>query len=117
MAFRTNPSQQVSLEDRFLLASKREQKFVLNSWAKGFSEIIFPAINEERFAVLYSQDSAYRPNTPINVLVGALMIKELFQMTDEELVETLICGDLRLQYALHTTSFINQPMLTKILHM
>lgn len=110
MAFRTNPSQQLSLEDRFQLASKREQRFVLKSWAKGFSEIVFPAINEERFAVLYSQEPASRPNTPINVLVGALMLKELFQMTDEELVETLVCGDLRFQYALHTTSFVEQPL-------
>lgn len=110
MAFRTNSSQQLSLEDRFQLASKREQSFVLKSWAKGFSEIVFPAINEERFACLYSQDEASRPNSPINILVGALMVKELFQLTDEELVETLVCGDLRFQYALHTTSFNEQPV-------
>ena len=110
MVFRKNSSQQLSLDDRFLSASKREQKFVLNSWAKGFSDIVFPAINEERFAVLFSQDEATRPNTPINVLIGALLLKELFQMTDEELVETVVCGDLRFQYALHTTSFNEQPL-------
>lgn len=37
----------------------------------------FPAIDEERFSVLYS-DKASRPNTPVNVIVGASIIKELF---------------------------------------
>lgn len=109
MVFRPNPSQQISLEDRFQLASKRSKKRVLDSWANGFSEIVFPAINEERFAVLYSEASATCPNTPVNILIGALLIKELFQMTDEEVVGSLDC-DLRFQYALHTTSNEEQPL-------
>lgn len=44
---------------------------------KIFADEIFPAIDDNRLSVLYS-DKASRPNTPVNVIVGALIIKELF---------------------------------------
>jgi hypothetical protein len=50
----------------------------------------------------------------VNVVVGALIVKELFDYTDDELVEALML-DLRLQYALHTTSFEEQPLSDKTL--
>ena len=78
------------------------------SWASFFSESIFPAIDEEPFRVLYS-DQPSRKNTPVNVIIGALIIKEMFQLTDEEIVETLPF-DIRFQYALHTTSFEEQTL-------
>lgn len=71
-------------------------------------KIYFPAIDEEPFKVLYS-DRPSRHNTPVNVIIGALIIKEIFQLTDEEIVETLPF-DIRYQYALHTTSFEEQPL-------
>lgn len=74
----------------------------MNSWCKDFADIVFPAINEERFAVLYSNNNASRPNTPINFIIGSLMLKENNGLTDDELVES-ICCDVRYQYALHTT--------------
>ena len=83
------------------------------SWAKPFSEKIFPLIDEESFSCLYS-NKASRPNTPVNVCVGALIIKELFNMTDDEMVESL-AFDIRFQYALHTTSFEEQPLSDKTL--
>jgi hypothetical protein len=61
MSFKSNDNQQISLSDSFLLTSKRTQKTVLKSWAKDFSEIVIPAINEERFSVLYSNNPASRP--------------------------------------------------------
>ena len=79
-----------------------------NSWAKYFAENIFPFIDEEPFRVLYS-DRPSRSNTPVNVIIGALILKEIFQMTDDEIVETLPF-DIRFQYALHTTSFEEQPL-------
>ena len=91
----------------------REQKALENSWAKVFAEEIFPAIDEKPFAVLYS-DKASRPNTPVNVTVGALIIKELFDYTDDEMVENLMF-DPRMQYALHTISFEEQPLSDKTL--
>ena len=91
----------------------RERKALENSWAKVFAEEIFPAIDEKPFAVLYS-DKASRPNTPVNVTIGALIIKELFDYTDDEMVENLMF-DPRMQYALHTTSFEEQPLSDKTL--
>ena len=83
------------------------------SWAKVFSDEIFPAIDEERFRVLYSQNAS-RPNTPVNIIVGALIIKELFALSDDEIVENLML-DIHYQYALHTTSYEEQPLSDKSL--
>lgn len=77
MSYRANQCQQLSIFDRSLHLTERERKCLENSWAKVFSDEIFPAIDEERFRVLYS-DNASRPNTPVNVIVGALIIKELW---------------------------------------
>jgi hypothetical protein len=108
MAFKLNKYQQINLEDSFLVLSERTKKFIANSWAKGFADIIFPAINEERFAVLYSDNVASRPNSPVNAVVGSMILKEMFNLTDDELLASILC-DVRFQYALHTTSFKEQP--------
>lgn len=109
MSFKVNEYQQLNLNDSYVNTSSRVRKMIENSWAKDFSDIVFPAINEERFAVLYSSNDASRPNTPINVIIGALMLKELNGLTDDELLGS-ICCDIRYQYALHTTSYKEQPV-------
>jgi hypothetical protein len=108
MAFKPNAVQQINMEDALLNLPPRVKKFVEKSWSAGFSEIIFPQINEKRFAVLYSDNPATRPNTPVNAIIGALIIKELFSLTDEDLLESILC-DVRFQVALRTTSFKEQP--------
>jgi hypothetical protein len=113
MSFKSNDSQQMTFNDAIFGLTDREKRMLDKSWAKQFSEKIFPLINENRFACLYS-DKASRPNTPVNVCVGALIIKELFNMTDDEMVEAL-AFDVRYQYALHTTSFEEQPLSDKTL--
>lgn len=113
MSFKTNDVEQLSLFDSFSNLTSREQKALQNSWAKIFAEEVFPKIDERPFSVLYS-DKASRPNTPVNVIIGACIIKELFDYTDDEMVEGLML-DLRLQYALHTTSFEEQPLSDKTL--
>ena len=100
MAFRINSSQQLSLMDVTNTLTLREQKAPENSWAKIFAENIFPAIDEDRFRILYSD---LTPSTA-NICIGALIIKEMFQISDDEVVENLML-DPRYQYALHTTSF------------
>ena len=50
----------------------------------------------------------------MNVIIGALIIKELFDYSDDEIVENLML-DLHLQYALHTISFAEQPISDKTL--
>lgn len=94
-------------------AYSERKKALEKSWARTFAEEIFPNIDESRFSVLYS-DKASRPNTPINVIVGALVIKELFDYSDDEMVENLML-DPKLQYALHTTSYQEQPLSDKTL--
>lgn len=94
--------------DSALNLTVREKKLLDKSWARYFAENIFPAIDEKLFQVLYS-DRPSRYNTPVNVIIGALIIKEIFHLTDEEIVETLPF-DIRYQYALHTTSFEEQPL-------
>jgi len=109
MSFKTNQNQQLTLDDSFVNLSPRTQKMVMDSWAKDFADIVFPAINEERFAVLYSDHKFSRPNTPVNFIIGALMLKENGGLADGELTES-ICCDVRYQYALHTTHLKEQPV-------
>lgn len=91
-------AQQKSLFDHDLSLSPAMQKMLKKSWAGNFFETIFLAIQEERFSVLYSEKIS-RPNTPINLLVSLLLLKEVNQLTDEELLESL-AFDFRFHYAL-----------------
>lgn len=109
MSFCRNTSQQLNLFDPLYNLTEREQKRLKNSWAETFSNEIFPLINEERFSVLYSDNPASRPNNPVNVYMGLLMLKEIFTQSDEECIDSLMF-DLRYQFALHTTSFEEQPI-------
>lgn len=113
MVFRTNSYQQISLRDSFNGLTAREQKALENSWAKVFADELFQAIDEEPFRVLYSNDPS-RPNTPANICIGALIIKEIFSISDNESVENLMLGP-QYQYALHTTSFAEQLISDKTL--
>lgn len=113
MAFVKNESQQIRLTDSTFNLTDRERKFLEKSWAKDFAEKIFPNIHEEDFAPLYSSNFS-RPNTPVNVIVGALILKETLGDTDDELVQALMF-DIRYQYALHTTSFEEQPLSDRTL--
>lgn len=113
MSFRENQNQQLSFSDSLWGLTDREKRALEKSWAKTFAEEIFPNIDESRFSVLYS-NKASRPNTPINVIIGALVIKELFDYSDDEMVENLML-DPRIQYALHTTSYEEQPLSDKTL--
>ena len=109
MSFKINQNQQITLHDSFVNQTPRTQKMIMKSWCKDFADIVFPAIDEERFSVLYSDNQASRPNTPVNFIVGSLMLKETNSLTDDELVES-ICCDVRYQFALHTTHLTEQPV-------
>jgi len=115
MSFSFNPAdtQQLSLWDSYESLTEREKRFLDRSWAKVFSEKIFPKIDEAPYAVLYSQNAS-RPNTPVNVMIGALILKEFTGASDDDICSSLMF-DIRYQYALHTTSFIEQPMSDRTL--
>ena len=113
MSFVKNDYTQMSFHDNILSLTERERKFLDKSWAKPFADNIFPAIKEEEFSVLYS-DIASRPNTPVNIIMGSLVLKELLGLTDDEVMESLMF-DVRFQYALHTSSFKEQPLSDRTL--
>ena len=92
---------QPSLIDPLWDMPKYLRKLLEKGWAKDFHDLIFPYINEENFAVLYSSNPATSPNFPVNVLVGLLILKEVMRQNDEELIGSLHF-DKRYQYALHT---------------
>ena len=108
MSFAKKECQQLTLEDSMFSLTARERRMLEKSWAKPFAEKIFPLINEENFSALYS-DKASRPNTPVNVIVGGMVLEELMGLTDEEFMDSLLF-DIRFQYTLHTTSFKEQPV-------
>ena len=114
MSFVPNYSQQISLFDKLAFLSRRKQQMLEKSWAQAFSDHIFTRINEHIFAPLYSEKTNSRPNAPINVVVGALILKDFTALTDSEITEA--CEfDFRYQYALHTTSFEDQPVSERTL--
>ena len=106
MSFVRNRQDQISFQNGEYLLTGREKAMLKNSWASFFAESVFPKIDEEPFAVLYS-DKDSRPNTPVNVQVGALILKELHGLSDDG-VFTAMLFDLRFRIALHTEDFEEQ---------
>jgi hypothetical protein len=68
----------MAINDALLSLTEREIKYLKASWAETFSKKIFPFIKEDRFSVLYSDNPASRPNNPVNVYFGLLILREIF---------------------------------------
>ena len=113
MSFVRNRQDQISFQNGEYLLTGREKAMLKNSWASFFAESVFPKIDEEPFAVLYSEKDS-RPNTPVNVQIGALILKELHGLPDDG-VFTAMLFDLRFRIALHTEDFEEQPMSDRTL--
>lgn len=115
MSFRANDATvfQTSMLDATTLMSDREKRFLEKSWAKVFAEEIFPVIDENLFAPMYSTVDS-RPNTPVNVTVGALLLKELNGMSDDDILAAMMF-DIRFKVALHTIGMKEQPMSDRTL--
>lgn len=79
------------------LPDKQRQRLE-SSWAATFYKDFFSRIDEDIFAMLYS-DQASRPNIPVNVLVGLETLKAGFGWSDAELEEQL-AFNLQVRYAL-----------------
>jgi hypothetical protein len=77
---------------------EKQRKRLEKSWAGTFYQEFFSRIDEEAFAVLYSE-IASRPNVPVNVLVGLEALKAGLGWSDEELYENY-CYNLQVRYAL-----------------
>jgi hypothetical protein len=77
---------------------EKQRKRLENSWAGTFYKEFFCRVDEQAFAVLYSE-KASRPNVPVNVLAGLEALKSGFGWSDEELYENY-CYNLQVRYAL-----------------
>lgn len=102
--FKKNPAEkQFNLSEPYYHFPKYVREALHNSWAEHFFHSIFTKIDENRFAVLYSENYS-RPNAAVNVIIGLLMLKELNGWTDEGLIAALYF-DYRVQYALGISDF------------
>lgn len=102
--FKRNPAgKQLNLTDPYLHYPKYVREALHNSWAEYFFSSVFSKIDEKRFAALYSENYS-RPNAPVNVIIGLLILKELNGWTDEETIAALYF-DYRVQYALGISDF------------
>ena len=90
MSFHLNNAQQMALDDSLLSLTEREMKYLKDSWAETFSKEIFPFIKEDRFSVLYSDNPASRPNNPVNVYFGPLILRDIFNQSDEKALNSLL---------------------------
>jgi len=72
------------------------------SWAGPFQREVFPILveMEPRFARFYSADHG-APNKPVATVLGLLILKDMYDLTDEEVAERFDY-DLQWQYALDT---------------
>lgn len=97
--FRKNTKhQQPALISAITDLPEKQRTRLEQSWAGAFYREFFCRIEEEAFAVLYSE-VASRPNVPVNVLVGLEALKAGFGWSDQELYEHY-CYDLQVRYAL-----------------
>jgi len=78
--------------------SEKSRKRLEGSWAGDFRREVFGRIDEQPYAVLYSDDPS-RPNEPVNVLLGLAILKAGFGWTDEEMYEHYLY-DVQVRFAL-----------------
>ena len=85
--FRTREPQESLWQSEFLI-TPRKARLMRRSWAQVFRNEALPLIDEERFAEMYSADMG-RPNRAVQTLLGVLVLKEMFDLTDIETLEEL----------------------------
>ena len=80
--FRPTSPQLSMLEPSFQLSPVKRKRLV-DSWAHDFRERVLPLIDEEPLRDAFCQDNG-RPNTSIRLLMGLSLLKEMFDLTDDE---------------------------------
>jgi hypothetical protein len=90
--FRASPdSSQIDLFsniEQFLRARDQEKLNDPNAWHNVFLDQVVKRVAEERFVELFDEATG-RPNAPLRVLVGMLILKEGCGWSDEELCEAV----------------------------
>jgi hypothetical protein len=89
---------QFGLSDTVQQLPEKARQRLKASWADTFYREVFCRIDESPFTVLFS-DEPSRPNSPINILTAADILKSAFGWSDEELYDE-IQFNLQVRYAL-----------------
>lgn len=95
--FRPTRPQLSLFEVQYLLPASKVKR-LRESWARPFREQILEAIEEEVFRDAFCENNG-RPNKSIRLLTAVHLLKELFDMTDGEVIEQ-VEFNLQWQYAL-----------------
>jgi len=85
--FRPTSPQSSLFESRFLLSEQKQRKLEA-SWAHDFRTRILPLIDEEAFRDAFCEDNG-RPNKSIRLLIGLLLLKEVEDLTDDQVLDAL----------------------------
>ncbi len=79
---------QGSLFQSDMLVTPAKVRRLQRSWAEIFRNRALPLIDEGRFAPMYCPDNG-RPNRAVQTVLGVHILKEMFDLTDEEALEDL----------------------------
>ena len=74
--FRKSKDVQITLNDRMLFENDQTQRAVNDSWAKLVGNIIYPNIDEDKFADLFSKNGSC-PNIEICMYVSFLVLERM----------------------------------------
>jgi hypothetical protein len=85
--FRKTEAQSSLLESSFLVPECKAKR-LRASWAEAFRSRVLPLIDEEEYAPLFCEDNG-RPNRPVKTVLGVLLLKDMFNLTDQEALEQL----------------------------
>jgi len=85
--FRKRDPQGLLFESSGLLPDDKAKRLQM-SWAEAFRNKALPLIEEDPFAPMFCDDNG-RPNRPVETMIGVLILKEMYNLTDEEALENL----------------------------
>ena len=80
--FRMRGQQESLWQSQFLVTPKKAER-LKGSWAEVFRNQALPLIDEERFAPMYCDDNG-RLNRAVQTVLGVHILKEMFNLTDQE---------------------------------
>ncbi len=82
--FRKNSHQQLTFESTEFVLPERAKNKLMKSPEWAFHEAVFKKIDEDNFKELFS-NNASRPNAPVNMMVAAIILKEMKKWSYREL--------------------------------
>ena len=85
--FRERNPQGSLFQSAFLFPEAKARRLE-KSWADMFQARALSLIDENRFADMYCEDNG-RPNRAVQTVLGVLLLKDMFNLTDEEALENL----------------------------